>query len=282
MTLFQYEVFHRVAENKSFTRAAEELHVSQSAISHAVKSLETELGLPLFVRNKGGVHLTKFGEKMLPYAIQMLRLSQSIREEASMEKDLLVGSIAIGSFPSASFELLPHLIKRFHREYPAISISVMEGGYEEIRQWLKSGRVDIGLLDRPDGFETIAKYCDEYQLIVPKGHLFEKKEEVDVQALHEMPFVMPLSGCERVLNKLFAANNVAPKIVMEAEFTPTVVAMVKSGLGVSVIPSFAPTFEGVRMVTLRPVLYREFSMVIKSMESSSPAVKRWIELMRRA
>ena len=132
MDIERYSFFLQVVEDGNLTRAAQNMGYTQSGVSHILKSLETEIGFPLFVRTKQGVHLTRNAELLLPLVHTLLsaneNLSQTIHDVCGVNS----GSLVIASFASISIHWLPQIIRRFREMYPGITISLMEGGTDEI------------------------------------------------------------------------------------------------------------------------------------------------------
>lgn len=140
MTIARFEVFSKVVELSSFTKAAKALHITQSAVSHAIASLESEWAVNLLIREKGkDLALTEIGTKILIQVREILNRMEHINQEIALQANLEIGTIRIGSFTSASACLLPKIISKFHRKYPKIELKLFEGSYEEIIEWLKTG-----------------------------------------------------------------------------------------------------------------------------------------------
>ncbi|MGF9821071.1 LysR family transcriptional regulator [Brevibacillus agri] len=151
MTLFQMEVLNAVMNTGNFTRAGEQIGLSQSGVSHTIRSLEKELGISLFIRERGGVRLTATGEQIAASArIVLNQVSQMKRIAAEANGGSLSGTIRIGAFPSVSVQMLPRLLKALHGSYPELDTRLFEGSYQEIKEWLRTGVVDVGFLPWPD------------------------------------------------------------------------------------------------------------------------------------
>ena len=137
MTLTQLEVFARVAELRGFTLAATRLHSSQSAVSHAIKSLEQEMGVELIHRHQAAIELTDIGAQLLLRAREILGLAETMRQEAADARGMKRGTLRIGSFgPSSSMRLLPRILERYRQRYPNIEIRIDEGTDQEVVSWL--------------------------------------------------------------------------------------------------------------------------------------------------
>lgn len=144
MSIAKYEIFQTVIELGSLTKASESLNISQSGVSHAISSLEKDLGFSLLTRNKAGIRLTVNGERMLEYIREILQLNEKMLQEAGEIKGLEIGTVRIGTFSSVSAVWLPGIIKKFTDQYPHIKVDIAEGKQEEISRWISQGIIDFG------------------------------------------------------------------------------------------------------------------------------------------
>ena len=132
MANFSYEVFSKVVERGTLAKAAAELNVTPSAVSHSVSQLETELGFPLLIRNRTGVALTEDGAQVLPIIQSIQNLEEQLTQVADNINGVNTGRIRIGAFSSVSTNWLPTIIRRFKKRYPHIEISVVQGTFNRI------------------------------------------------------------------------------------------------------------------------------------------------------
>lgn len=136
MSFVRFDIIAKVVELGSFTAAAEALNMTQSAVSHAVASLETEWDVSLFIRDrKKGIMLTDIGQTLLPHIREVLNRVEKIRQEIALTKNIETGLIRIGTFASASACLLPKLLVSYQKKHPKIEFKFYEGTYEEILEW---------------------------------------------------------------------------------------------------------------------------------------------------
>ena len=151
MTFGQLEIFATLAETRGFTAAALRLGVSQPAVSHALKSLEDELGAALFDRSVSPIELTPLGERLVARTREILGLAETMRQEASEYRGVQTGRIHIGSFgATSSLHILPRLLEAFHKEHPGIEVLVEEAPDDEIIRWIEDRRIDLGFVVMPD------------------------------------------------------------------------------------------------------------------------------------
>ena len=164
-----YKVFYYVAKNESITRAANELSISQPAISKSIKTLEEQINTPLFIRKRDGVSLTEAGESIYNKIKEAIELIDSAEDDIKSLTNLESGSINIGASKTIIHEyLMPH-IKKFHKEYPNINIRIFTDKTSELIKKAKMGLVDVIFTNMPynfpDDFETI-KIMDLHDCLV--------------------------------------------------------------------------------------------------------------------
>jgi len=150
----QLRALFAVAEYGNFSEAALHLELSQSAVSHAIASLEDELGVLLLSRGRHGANLTPVGERVIDYARQVLQLLGAMVKEANLEKGLHGGSVRIACFRSVGTHVLPAVIAQFRRRFPEIAVTINEhSDYLGVEEALREGRADIGFTILPAGSE---------------------------------------------------------------------------------------------------------------------------------
>ena len=142
----RYEIFMKVCETGSFSRAAEALNYTQSGISQMMAGLEEELGVQLFARIKKGVILTENGKRLFPYIQEMVNQKDKLRQAAFDMNSKGEGKFRIGSFTSVTAMWLPDVIHFFRENYPKVEVQIFDGNYDEIRDWIVHGQVDCGFL----------------------------------------------------------------------------------------------------------------------------------------
>ena len=146
MTLLSCKIIYMVAEQASFLKAAALLNLTPSAVSHAVKTAEKEVGFQIFNRNKNAVSLTSYGEQLFPYIVSLLNSEESLNQFIDKLNGLDQGTVRIGAFNSVCIEWLPELLSEFRKRYPAIAVEVFEGTYDDVIGWLNTGVIELGFL----------------------------------------------------------------------------------------------------------------------------------------
>ncbi len=283
--ILKYLAFIKTAEYGSFTRAAEALHYSQSGVSRMIGDLEREWGLTLLRRSRAGVALTSDGERLLPHAKSLCRAQQKLQAEVDDLHGLQSGLIRIGTFSSVATHWLSRIIQAFQKDYPGIDYELLLGDYTEIETWIAQGRVDCGFLrlpTRPD-LETISLEKDDFLAVLPEGHPLTARERVPLAALCREPFLLLERGENAEVAALFARHGLTPRVHFTTWEDYAIMAMVESGLGVSILPSLILRRIPYRVVT-RPLAepaYRTLGLALRAQETAAPAVRRFLDYLPR-
>ncbi len=283
MNLSQLRALVAVVEMGNVTDAALTLGLTQSAVSHAMASLEKELGVRLVVRHRAGCTLTELGRKVMPSAIEALRQIDRFGEIAAAEVGLHEGRLRIGAFPSAC-QLLPPLIADFTRRYPSVTVILLEGNDQEVNDWIDQRIVEIGVVvgPRPD-LGTLDLADDEMLAILPLGHSLTGRIDVDATDLSGDSFVMSTGGCEPIIRTYFESQEIPLHPTHRIAEMATLVSMVREGLGVSIVPALSIDFhrEGIIALPLRPRVARNLYLAHKSNDELSPAANAFLQVLRR-
>ena len=236
--LLKYLAFVRTVECGSFTRAAELLDYSQSAVSRMIRDLELECGLTLLERSRAGVKLTSEGALLLPYAKGLCEQYRRFQTQVDEIAGLQSGFIRIGTISSIATHWLPNIIRRFREDYPNIDYELVLGHYAEIEQWVESGRVDCGFLRLPTrrDFETVPLAEDPLFAVLPEAHPLSTCERVPLRALCDEPFLLLEKEEQAEISELFARHGLSPHVQLRTVDDYAVMSMVESGLGLSILP----------------------------------------------
>ncbi|WP_068983719.1 LysR family transcriptional regulator [Lysinibacillus xylanilyticus] len=286
MTITRFEIFSKIAEFGSFTKASEQLNMTQSAVSHAMASLESEWGVILINRDrKKGITLTEIGQKTLVHTREILKRLENINQEIALTRDLEIGTIRLGTFASASSCLLPRILAEFQKKYSKIEFKFYEGSYEEITEWLHTGIVDIGFvveIESTTTFEIIPLIKDKMVVAFPFSHRFSQHEIVNIRELKNEPFIMPTGMYQWHINELFELGNIKPPIRFEVHDCNTIANMVQEGLGVTIGPElFLKTQQHLQIRSLSITNWRNVSLACLSVDDAPPAVKEFITIAKR-
>lgn len=250
----KYGIFCKVIEYGNFTKVAEQLGYSQSAVSQSVKSLEAELGYTLIDRRKDGIRLTADGEQFYPY-IKSLNAAEAELDNKQREMNGLVNNtIRIGTFTGISRNYLPPLIKSFKQRYPQVKFALCQGEYTSIAEWIKVGKVDFGFVNSEavSGVEMEPLYTERMMAVLPLGHRLAGSDEVSLVDLSAEPFILLDEGKNSVALTAFAGQGIALSPAYEVYDDYTIMSMIRQNIGVSLL--YERVLDGYeRDFAIRPV-----------------------------
>lgn len=283
MTFGQLQIFATVAQIGGFTGAAQRLGISQSAVSHAIKTLETDLNAQLFIRSATPIELTELGERLLYRAREILSLQEIIYQEAADFRGVSSGSLRIGSFGlSSSLHILPPILQAFRQQYPDIEIYIEEGPDEEVIQWIQERRVDIGFIVLPDErFITHPLIKDRFVVLVHPSSELANLASIPLAALCEYPFIMTEADSAGIIGGLFKKAGLQPKIQFRTSQVMSTLAMVSANEGAAIVadmvlPKNYPMHEClVKPLTEAPE--RSIGLALHNDGQASPAAKAFIK-----
>lgn len=284
MTLTQLQILKIVVELKSFTLAASQLGISQSAVSHAIKLLEKDLNVVLFHREQNQITLTAIGETMLPHIRTMLSLHDLLYQEAQASNGLKKGVVRIGSFgPTASSKILPNLLAEYRAQFPHIEIQVDEGDDASVAQWLLDQRIDIGFVTLPDErFETWPILQDQWVAILPHQHPLAQQANVTLKDLTKYPFNLTGAGSGEKILQLFKDQKLSPNIKFRTLQLLSTLSLVERGEAVSIVAESAiPKGANIAIKPLLPKIERTVAIAVMNQTRLSPASSQFLEMVRK-
>jgi len=246
MELRHLAYFVAVAEELSFTRAAERLHVVQSGVFAAIKALEHELGSPLLDRGSRHVRLTDAGLALLPRARATLDAARDARDAVDQVRGGLRGSLRVGTITAMGLIDLPGLLGRYHREHPDVSLHLLAvpSGSQGLLDALADGRLDLAFVSvpwtPPAGIELTELAAAPLDLVVPAGHRLAGRGSTELGELAGETFVdFPAGyGTRAVADRAFATAGLQRQVAIEITDTSVGSDFVRNGLGVALLPRF--------------------------------------------
>lgn len=273
-----------VAQYGSFSTAALQLDISQSAVSRAIASLEEELGVPLLVRGRFGARLTPVGERIAQYAAEIIKLRERIDLEADQAKGLHGGRLRIASFRSAATHLLPPMIAQFHNRFPDVEVSLKELDPLGIEKALREGQVDLGLVPLPRSaeFETWEIMRDEYVALLPGDKPIP--DHLTWEALSSYSFILyNYAECTSAVREHWSKWGQPLEVAYEIKEDSTIVSMVAQGLGASILPRLTamPIPPGVQVRSLPVPLERIIGAATLADILHPPAVLTFLDVLRK-
>lgn len=264
----RYDAFMKIIETGSFTKAAEELGYTQSAISQMIHSLEEELSTTLILRSRKGITLTPDGEEILPYIKNVYYAHRELMEKHKEMQGLQSGIIRIGTFSSVSCNWLPQLIKDFKNKYPSVHFELKQGEYTSIAGWIKEGGVDFGFVnpDAVSGLTTVPLKPDEMLAVLPTDHPLSRHNKVTLEELSHEPFILLDEGELSEPLEFFKRNNLQPRVQYQAHDDYTIMSMIEKGLGIAILPKLVLSRFHYNIVTkeISPPIIRIIALAYKN------------------
>ena len=286
MDIRHLKYFLEVARQKSFTRAAETLHVSQSAISKMIKDLEEELGFFLFNRSSKQIQLTDTGETFLLHAQEVVTLFNNLSVEVESAAKLDKGKVVIGLPPITGSTRFAQLLGEFKKKYQQIDIALFEYGSKTIELGIQDGSIDIGIIcNLPDSnaYHSFALSNDPLWVIASPEHHISRLSEVGLAELSNEQFVMyreDFSLHHAIVNNCIAAG-FQPNIIFETTQRELMTQLVATNLGVALLPSKTCAeldSKSIKAIPLvRPQIHHQMSIIWKKGRHLNRASVLWIE-----
>lgn len=282
MDWYQLKYFQTLARILNFTKTAEELALSQPALSRSISRLEEELGVPLFERKSRGVVLNRYGEIFLKHANRALWEINEAKEEINNMVDPFHGSISLAFIQPLGSSFIPDLIGAFQKQEPGIRFQLTQDSTKEILNQLESAKIDIGFCTKQEQVEDLSSFPimnQELFLIVPKDHRLASKKQVDLCEVANDPFVLykPETALHDVINRLCHDAGFHPTMSFEGVEERTVAGLVGAKFGVALIP-FIPGLDMQKISLIRvrkPSCIIVIQMVWRTNGYMPPAVTRF-------
>jgi DNA-binding transcriptional LysR family regulator len=284
--------FATVAEQQSFTRAAEKLRIAQPAISQQIKTLEEELEVKLLVRTKRSVRLTAAGQAFLREAKEILNRVEQSRVEARRAAQGETGSLSIGCFAGSSFLFLPELIHAYRTRHPAVRIHLHDETISEQLEALEFGRIDVAFT-RPlpktiaGRFVQERVYGDCVMAVLPVQHAFAGLRKIRLEKLANEDWVLLRRGSapESVDGFTLLCRNAgfSPRVITEPARMRTVLMTVAAGMGVSLSASCFRSFHqpGVTFIPIQPDPPSLDLIAARPKAAPPPTVAAFLDMLRQ-
>jgi DNA-binding transcriptional LysR family regulator len=272
LNLRDIRAFIAVAQTGSFTQAATRLHLSQPALTVQIRRLEETLGLRLFDRNSRNVALTPTGREVLPLLQKSLHDMEHVLIDARALGSGASGTVRIACLPTFAASSLPELVRELKKAVPRVSFQVRDVVASMVNTLVLNEEADIGLtggeLDDPN-LEVLHAGIDRLVVVCPKRHALAKRRRITLADLAATPLVLTAQGTSvrAVVDSAFAKARCVPEIACEPTYMMSAVAMVRAGLGVTILPASA------REVRAEPEL--------AALPVDDPAFTRPIALIRK-
>lgn len=284
MELRHLRYFVEVAENLSFTRAAERLHIGQPPLSQQIQALEEEIGATLFDRSRRNIRLTEAGHFFLIDAKRVLQLAAEAAETANRVERGEIGQVRIGFTKSSAFtEIFPKIIHTYRRRFPKVNLLFCEMSTMKQVSGLIDHSLDVAFIrpletDEARNFTLTPLESHRLAVVIPETHPLGKVSQVSLKALMDEELIMFPSAEGTTLNpliyRLCREAGFEPKTVMEAREAATIIGLVAAGCGISILPEVFSSI-GIKGICFRlienPVATAELVLATRSHEVSTAA-----------
>jgi DNA-binding transcriptional LysR family regulator len=292
MDLRRLEIFAKVAELRSFSRAAEALSLTQPTVSEHIRALEDDLGVQLLDRLGRGAAPTRAGQLVLGYGRQMLALAREARQAIDQFQGCMSGELVVGGSTIPGEYLLPPLVGQFKGKHPEISIVLLIGSTRHVTTWVEDGRAEVAVVGARPPSRTIESReltSDELVVVVPAGHPWADRAHVTLEQLSTEPLVMREqgSGSREAVERAFelAGSDLSRfRVVGEMGSTQAVKQAVRAGIGVSLVSKRAVGDECrarlLHCVRLADItISRAFHLITRRDRNRSPLAQAFLEFV---
>ena len=281
--------FLAAARIGNFTRAAAELHVSQSAFTVQIRQLEDALGVALFDRSKRRVSLTSAGKEVLAPLERLVIDIESLVGRTGQLAGLRRGVVCMAVLPSVAAHTLPLAISKFKQRYPEIVVQVKDVVAESLIDAVKKEEVDFGIgcrlkFDRE--LRMVPLMIDKLCAFVPSIHLLGRRDTVTFKELSSYPLILPGkdSSVREIMERSLKGERLHFKVAYETNYMSTALGMVRAGLGIAILPEIVANLENtdeIRFVAISsPLLSRKIEILQRKDRSLSPAASEMVQILK--
>ena len=286
MEMHQVRYFLAVADTLNFTRAAEQCHVSQPALTRAIQQLEEELGGLLLRRERKLTHLTDFGRLIEPHLRQLFADAEAAKSTARKFLSLQQAQIRLGVMCTIGPARFMGFLAGFRTANPGCELTLVEGVPSGLSRMLMAGELDLAVMAQPEPFserlDVLPLYRERFGIAFPTGHRLETQNRVRITDVADETYLRRIN-CEYrdYLADRLREHGLAVRVGFQSEREDWIQMMVAAGFGVCFLPEFSPTIPGVRLQPVSdPEVSREVLLVSMSGRRFSPAVLTFIRAIR--
>lgn len=283
------KAFLTAARTGNFTRAAAELHISQSAFTVQIRQLEDALGVTLFDRSKRRVALTSAAHEVLIPLERLLIDAEAIVSRTRQIVGLRRGSVSLAVLPLVAARVVPGAMQKFRRQHPEIPVQMRDVPAERLIDAVKKEEVDFGIgtctrVDRE--LRATPLMVDSLCAFVSRAHLLARREAVTLKELVIHPLILIGQGTSirEVLDEALRREKLTLAMVYETNYASTAIGMVRAGLGIAILPESAAHSEDAREISTvpitRPSLSRKIDIIQRKDRSLSPAAEQMLAVLR--
>ncbi|GGP11136.1 LysR family transcriptional regulator [Oceanobacillus neutriphilus] len=288
MELKQLLYFKEVAKYKSITKASQQIHISQPALSKSIKSLEEELGTILIIRTNKTIDLTDAGNMVLEYTKEITGLVDEMKLTLDDLTNFAVGQLNIGLPPFIGSLFFPKVMKNFHRSFPNIKLDITEYGGARVVKSVEEGEFELGVAVLPIDEQVFDVYPiveEEMKLIVHKDHPLALFNEVDGKELRDEEFIFyheEFALNQIVRNHFFITAGFEPKILFKSMQWDLMSEMVAANLGIAILPQSICNrlfTKDIKVIRLKPTILWKLAVITKKGKYISNAGRKFIDFI---
>jgi DNA-binding transcriptional LysR family regulator len=294
--LRQLEVFRKVVELGSFSKAGEAVHLAQASVSERISNLESAVGAKLLDRLGRQVVPTKVGELLYKHSLTLLEMKRRVSQEVEAFLGIKKGTIHLGCSTIPGEYILPNLVVRFGKQHPLVMVSLSIGDSREIETRVLEGRFELGVIGSKSSnktLETHELWADELVVAVPASHPLAGKKTVTLKELYEEPFIARESGsgtlqvAEALLQEAGQGGVESLHVVARFGTSTAVKEGIKAGLGISILSSLALETEikaGIlNLLRIKGLpMFRHVYLIMDRRRTASPPCKAFVEFLFEA
>jgi LysR family transcriptional regulator, low CO2-responsive transcriptional regulator len=290
MLIEHLHYFHAVAENGSFTRAAQELLLTQPAVSSQVHNLEERLGQQLFERQGKKIRLTEAGRILHAQSRKIFQQMREVEAVLNGLKSLETGRLTLGTVDVISIYVLPMIFRKFHQRYPKVEISIEVGDSSSICVGVADGKFDLGFVTLPAENKSLVSvpiYNDVMRVIAGSRHPLAGRELVTLEDLSKTNLIIYKKGSvtRRILEQVFESHGLELAPAMEIDRPEAMIKLVEVGLGVSIIPEMSIKKDidekALSILDTGDVRFeRQLGLVCRRGQFFSPTTAAFLEILR--
>ena len=278
--------FLAIAREENFTKAAQQLHVTQPTLSRQIADLERELGVKLFVRSNHNIILTEDGMILKRRAQEILSLADKTKRDFLQKDEVLSGTISIGSGEFRSTKYLAKIIAAFHKKYPDVKYEIYSGNAGNIRDYIERGFLDIGLMSEPI---DVRKYNfvnmpinEQWGVFVPDNFPLSEKERISPKDLAGMSVITATGDFNQSrIGKWLGDYKDQVEITATANLPYNEAVLVQENMGVMLSIKLNCTYENLRFIPLSPILEVSTALAWKKEQIFSTATSEFIDFARK-
>ena len=288
MEMHQIRYFLALSRTLNFTRAAAECDIAQPSLTRAIKKLEEELGGDLFRRERAHTHLTELGRHMLPIMQQTLDSAESVKSLAQSFQQADRAPLCLALSHTINSSLFASFLAEISRALPGLEVRITRGSADEVVEELKNGTAELSITgplgDDWERFDSWALFEEPFSVLVPTDHRLFEENILDIEDLTE-EVVLPRHHCEQAafFEDFFDRHSIDQNVKHLITSESDLVALVEAGLGVALIPDYAPLPGTVKKIAMKePGIRRDILLSTVAGRPRSPAANVFLKYLRSA